>query len=344
MSETIASANGRIEFSEQIDLKSFFILSLITGFFTIITLGGYAPWGFTKIVRRLAASVRVNEEPLEYVGRGLHLFLGSLALVVVVYAPVGILVTSVGRTGAATGLAPVFGLWMLAILFLFGAVAFVLYRYLASRTLWRGARLDLGGSPLGFAARLFGYMLLSLVTVGWFFPTACRRLVGYFYSHLKFGGSPFAFDADGARQVRIYPAFALLWAVAATFGLLRIGVALGAGRNAAEGIGLIAALISTVANQPYHAAFARSATAGVVFDDARFSSGARAGPLIGLSLQCLVLIVFSLGLLIPLVMALWVRFYIRRLSSTGEVDLDAIARSSRADAKAPGLTALLRLA
>lgn len=339
MSDTPAPASGRIAFSEQFDLRSFLVLSLITGALTVITLGIYAAWGFTRVVKRLAASVMINGEPLVYVGRGSPIFLGFLSYLVAAYAP--LLVFIVLNGGQPPWAWALIGLWLLLIAFLAGAGFYLLLRYMVSRTLWRGVRFSLTGSPWGFALKLLGFLALMLVTVFWYAPAAGRRLYRHGIGRLSLGGEPFAFDMAQARQRPVYPTFAVYWAGGFLLNLLQVVVSVGS-KEAADGLGFLSMFALTALKQPFAAAMARSVAQATTFDRARFAFDLRAGELVGMAMVCLLLVVFSVGLLLPLAMAIGVRFYVRRLRAEGEADLERIVRSADPSPPPPGLAALLR--
>ncbi|WP_091737242.1 DUF898 family protein [Phenylobacterium immobile] len=329
MTDATTQTEGSITFAEDFDLKSFFKLSLITGFLTVITLGIYAPWGFTRVLKALAASVRINGDPLAYDGKGFHLFLGGWALLLVCYGPIVFLIVGSGGRLALPWVLP----WIVIASFLAFAAGYVLLRYLAGHTLWRGARFALAGSPVAFALKAWVLMLLSGISLLWYLPAAYRLLSEHVISRLSIGDQPFAFDMTQAKSVPVYPMFAVYWAGM----VLTNGLPMAFSNGSAAGASLVGMIVLVAMEQPFVAALAKAIARGTSFDSARFSLKIDVVEMIGMALACFALIILSLGLFLPVAMAIVLRFYVRRLHSEGAADLALI----RPGGPAPNLKALL---
>ncbi|MDZ4320656.1 MAG: DUF898 family protein, partial [Phenylobacterium sp.] len=129
-------------FSTTLQPSKFLGLSLKNGLLNIVTLTLWRFWGKTEVRRRVWSGVRLNDEAFEYTGRGVELFVGFLLALVVLGAPL-LLVVFAGQF-----LHPaLFGLMLmplyLFIYWLWGFGVFSAFRYMASRTTWRGIRFRL---------------------------------------------------------------------------------------------------------------------------------------------------------------------------------------------------------
>jgi len=326
-------------------LKSFLGLSLKNGLLNLVTLTLYRFWGKTEVRRRLWSSIHLNDEPFEYTGRGKELFLGFLFALGAIGLPFLVVVFG------AQFLAPAFaGLILLPfyifLSFLMGYGRFTAFRYIASRSSWRGVRFQLTGSPAKYGWSYLGYVWLSVVSLGWFWPAANRRLAGPLWDGLRFGDRPFRYRIDDARKEHVYGAFALGWvgAMAAYFVLIAVmmSILIPAMRDAAGNtvepslkvFGQIyaatgaLALVYTVIFSPYQAAMLRSIAAGIGFAEVRFRMRVKWYDMAWMTLSNLALLTTSLGFLMPFVEARVSKFLFDRLETTGTADLDSVRQAA----------------
>jgi uncharacterized membrane protein YjgN (DUF898 family) len=343
--ETNHSEGESLTFSETLDTRSFLGLSLKNGLLNLITLTLYRFWGRTEVRRRVWAGVRLNGEAFEYTGRGRELFIGFLIALFTVGLPFLLIV------GGAQFLGPGFALLIILPLYLVlpvlvGAAIFLAFRYMASRTVWRGVRFQLKGSPWNYGLATLGYGLLSGITLGWFQPAASMRLAEKLWGGLRFGDLKLRWAPRAGSG--LYGPFALGW-VGVIIGYF-IFIAVLIGSMVASGAMpkpndpssappvifmviiyaemLVFLLYVMVVMAPYHAALLRAVIGSLKIGDARFKLDLKAADLLGLSLGNMVLILVSLGLLSPFVQARTARFMVRRLTAEGRAPL--------ADAKQAG--------
>ena len=326
-------------------LSSFAWLSLRNGLLNLITLTLYRFWGKTEVRRRLWATTYLNDEAFEYTGRGVELFVGFLLALLVIALPFLCLVFG------AQFLGPVFTLLVILPVYLFlffivGLGRFTAFRYLATRTFWRGVRFHMRGSAKSFGLAWLGYMLLSGITLGWFWPAADRRLAGRLWGGLSFGDHDFDFRIDEARKEHIYGAYTLGWVLGLVGYFAALSVmtaALLPGIRADNGstphvptlhemaviygtVGLLAVGYAVVFS-PFHAAMLRSVVRGVGLKDVRFRLRLEWFEMAGLTLSNIFFLTISLGLLMPFVEARTRKFLIGRIETKGLIDLDAIGQA-----------------
>ncbi len=188
------------------------------GFYTtmlnIVTLTLFRFWGRTHFRRRLWADTKIGDEPLEYTGKGLELFIGFLIAIFTLMAPFVAIILAVqfflGPDTLFLALVP-----LLLYLFLFvilGVAIFLARRYHLSRTRLRGIRFAQTGSAWGYGFATLGYILLTGVTFGWFGPAARIRLSRRLWKGAFFGSEQFRFeDTPEALAEPVYQSFALAW-------------------------------------------------------------------------------------------------------------------------------------
>ena len=338
-SEDATGVRGEtLSFSAQLEPTALVGLSFKNALLNIITLTLYRFWAKTEVRRRIWNGVHLNGEPFEYTGRGMELFLGFLFATLLVGAPFLLVLFGAQLLGPIVTLLVIPPLY-LGLFVLLGFARFRAFRYLASRTVWRGIRFQLVGSASAYGWKFLGYLLLIGISLGWFAPAAARRLAAPLWGGLSFGDRPLRFNLDAARKVRVYGAFTLGWiagfvAYVVLIGLMvSISPALVAAENRGEPplaqIGQIYlltfgfAFVLVFAFAPYQAAMLRSIVAGLGFDEARFRLKLTWTDLAGLMLTNALISIFTLGFLFPVVEARTARFLIRRLSSDGVADLAA---------------------
>ena len=190
--------------------------ALWIGFYTtllnIVTLTIFRFWGRTQFRRALWAETRIGGEPLEYTGRGMELFIGFVIALFALTIPfIAVLAL------AQLFLDPVFaaiviGLAYLGFFLLIGVALFLARRYHLSRTRYRGVRFAQTGSPWNYGLAVFGYGLLSAVTLGWYGPKARIKLSRMLWSNAWYGSARFRFDdTQEARAEPVYKSFGVAW-------------------------------------------------------------------------------------------------------------------------------------
>lgn len=349
-----AAAGETLRFSHSIRPRAFLGLSLRNGLLNLVTLTLYRFWGKTEVRRRVWRGVRMNDEPFEYTGRGVELFIGFLLALAVLGLPFLLVVFGVQFMG------PLVALLVVPILYLFvfwlwGFGVFTAFRYMASRSTWRGIRFRLRGPATGYAWKNLGYTVLNGVTWGWFWPTARRNLAEAVWSEMRYGDMRFRFSAGRCRDVGVYGPFAIGWTFSLVgyfaFSFVLMAIAFASGRFAegatpptdleimAVTYGLLALLYPFIALiwAPYQAAILRSITAGISLGEARFRLDVKALPIWWLTVSNIFLIVVSLGFLMPFVQARTTRFVVERITSTGEVNLDDVHQVSTGPGSGEGL-------
>jgi uncharacterized membrane protein YjgN (DUF898 family) len=343
-----AVGGDEVVLSQRGELKSFAWLSLRNGLLNLVTLTLYRFWGKTEVRRRLWATTYLNEEAFEYTGRGVELFVGFLLALLVLVLP------GLFAVFGAQFLGP--GLTLLVILPLYAFLAFILglgrftaFRYLATRSSWRSIRFHMRGSAVKFGLSWLGYVALSAITLGWFWPAADRRLAGRIWGGLSFGDHDFEFRIDDARKEPVYGAYTLAWVLGIVgyfvfmgviFAMIYPDIAAAAKSgstapptmtlshmitiySAAGGLALFYAFALT----PFRAAMLRSIVAGIGLGEIRFRIRLAWFDLVGLTLSNIILLAISLGLLMPFVEARTRKFLIGRLETTGTIHLAAIGQA-----------------
>ncbi|WP_300578593.1 DUF898 family protein [Phenylobacterium sp.] len=340
MPESMAApeaAGTPLRLEQRAKLSSYLGLSLKNGLLNLLTLTLYRFWGKTEVRRRIWSSTYLNDEAFEYTGRGMELFIGFL-IATGLTAVFLLVVFGVQLLGpfAALLILPIY----VGLIALVGFAIFAAFRYMASRTAWRGVRFRLKGSAVNYGWTYLGLMFLTAVTLGWAWPFVERRLAEPLWSNLRFGDGRFRFSLAEARKENVYAPFALMWLSGVVGYLALMAIVLGvatqpdfdpagdpAALAAVYAVAFLFSLIFLLISLPYRAAMMRSVARGIQFDGARVRLKIGALAVGWLYLANFLLVVFSLGFLMPLVQARSARFILNRVVLEGEIDFAAIHQS-----------------
>lgn len=177
----------------------------------LLTLGIYRFWGIVRIRRYVWSHLAALGDRLEYAGTGGELLRGFL-LVLLLLVPLWLL----GIAGEFLRmlhpwLAVAVPVTQFAILvFLLAAGRHAARRYLASRTIWRGIRLVVTGSPWRCAGVQFLWFLAALLTLGLARPWGVAAEARWALGRLHLGTQPFIFTGRPRQILRPFLASYIL--------------------------------------------------------------------------------------------------------------------------------------
>ncbi|WP_165188711.1 YjgN family protein [Caulobacter soli] len=344
MTDATTPASGEtLTFGQTLKSSDFVGLGIKNGLLYLVTFGIYSFWARTATRRRIWEKVSLNGEAFSYTGKGLELFLGFLLGVVILLVPyLAVIGLTVVDKRFALLILPLY----IALIVALGAAVFMAFRYLAGRTRWRGKRFQLTGSPAKFGWSYLGYFLLTMITLGWFAPAMSMRLSGQLWGALAYGDKKLSWQRSDKEG--LYAPFTLAWLVGiggyvALIVMMLKSMPTAGGAPDFAFIGrlyafmLVYILAVVLASAAYHAAVIRAVIGAIRVDEARFAISLKAVDLIVLSLTNALILIFTLGFLLPVVEARSARFVISRLSSTGTVDLSNVRQAPRSSGGDEGL-------
>ncbi len=320
--------------------SGFVWLSLKNALLTILTLGLYYFWGKVQVRRRIWHAIRINGEPLEYTGTGRELLLGFVIAITILFIGIvayAVLVFSVfGESVVAKLLeAPLY----VMLFWLTGIAVYRARRYRLRRTRWRGIRGTLTGSPVSFAYTWTWTGLLVVLTLGWALPWRQVKLYRRLTNDTRIGTQALRFD-DAATAGPLYAPFAMMWfsgfmVALLVFGAAISGIALAMNAGTAKftdvwvygAFGLVLALVAAGVILHYHAVKLNYLARHTRLQDGHFRLDLRIGDLFRLVLGNFLILIFSLGILLPVVQKRLARHFVEKLEFVGTVDLDAIAQA-----------------
>jgi uncharacterized membrane protein YjgN (DUF898 family) len=193
--------------------ESLWLLSLKNLGLTLATFGLYHFWGRAEARRQLVGAVHINHRPLDYTGSGKEAFVSFAIGALITLVMVSTFVRLMSQSGG-DGIAVFTGFrWerltiSLPLLFLFGSVIYRKRQHILRRTWIDGTRFDLSGYAWGYALHHFWTAFLVPLTLGWAAPWRASRLEHRKIGETYFGA--FKFHAVGNASA-LYWAFAVLW-------------------------------------------------------------------------------------------------------------------------------------
>ena len=197
-------------------------LSLWTAILTVLTLGFYRFWMKTRLRRYFWSSVRPDQTPLEYVGKGIEKFTGFLIALVVLALLIGVVALLLVYASFAL-FQEDFEAYVIAAILAVPLVYFAAYRakrYVYARTRWRGIRFGLEPAAGAYALRACGHLLLAVVTLGVLWPRMTFKLEKFRTDRTFFGESLLH---QGGKWTMLLPPFLpvliCLWVTVICFSL-----------------------------------------------------------------------------------------------------------------------------
>jgi uncharacterized membrane protein YjgN (DUF898 family) len=334
------------------ELYRIFLVNLLL---TIITLGIYRFWAITRWRRYFWSRMRFQGERLEYTGRGIELFLGFLMAIGIL---IGLVIAAVLL---AAGLAmiyppllvvPLVALYVIIFILAFAA-RFSAQRYRLSRTLWCGIRGGMQGSALAYGARAALYVVLMLLTLFQLLPWMQIRLAERRISASRLGSAAFSFRG---RARSVYPAFlATLVGIIVVYGVvaglvwsaigpqllpvLRTSVGgddprLAAALQHAIPFVIVGAVVAGIGAALigcwYTALFLRHIAGNTRLETLAFSSTMTGPRLLWLVLSNSLIVLFTLGLGLPIAIHRVARLLIGSFQVAGTLDVEALHQSTLA--------------
>jgi uncharacterized membrane protein YjgN (DUF898 family) len=291
-------------------------IQMVNVLLTIVTLGIYSFWAKVRVRAYLLSQTEFEGDRFAYHGIGRELLNGSLKAGLVFGLPLVLLnmVPELLGAGAAVKIAAGLLIYLLIVVFISFAMVGA-RRYRLSRTSWRSIRFSFRGNLLSFAKLFISGTLLSVLTLGLYYPIFDVKRYAFMISHSYFGNRKFDFDGQGRD---------LFWSYVAALPL------------------------SLVTLGFYWFWFLAKKQRYLVdhtsFGTAQFRSTVTGGRLCRLYIENIILLLVTLGIAWPWVMVRTTRFNYAYASLEGPLDLAAIQQEAQAaTATGEGLSGFLDL-
>jgi uncharacterized membrane protein YjgN (DUF898 family) len=330
------------------ELYGIFLMNLL---WTILTFSIFRFWAKTRMRRYLWSRTSLNGDRFEYTGTGGELFIGFLIVMgAYVVISIGIQIFGVFTDPESPALFALQMLLLIGILYLTFVAQYAAQRYRLTRTTWRGINGGMTGSAWkwGFKGMWFSILSLLSLTLAW--PWAQMRLIDDRINNSYFG------DAKASIQTTSKPLYlayvigyvasvigAIILVTAVTsvvfgdslFNMLDNPDQFGNPDELAWKVfiaffviylGII--LLSLTAFSFYQVAMAREIAAKLSLSNLRFATPITVGGLLNRYIWNVLIIVFTLGLGLPIAIHRTMQFLANNIVVIGEIDGSDVTRAN----------------
>lgn len=290
MQQQTKSQNIENRFEYDGSTRQIFGIWIINILLGVITLGIYSFWGRTRMRKYVANGFSLLKDRFEYNGTGGELFRGflkALLVIVPIYSPYFIWDQS---PWVSLALVPI-------IYFIFIATHSAL-RYRLSRTTWRGIRGKLTGSAFDFALKNMIRGILNIITLGLLIPSSDIKIYKIIIDNTHFGNAKFNFVGT-SKELFSINLMTILLAVP-TVGLSRFW---------------------------YSAALTRHKCANTVINALHCRATHTGGSLLLLHAVNMLIIIFTLGIGIPIVTQRNLKYFSEHVFIVGDINAADILQS-----------------
>jgi uncharacterized membrane protein YjgN (DUF898 family) len=305
-----------------------FKIMLSNWILTIFTLGIYYFWGKTKVRRYLCEQSSFAEDRFYYHGTGGELFKGALIFGLILSLLNG------GIFALGTILGPQAQLWAqltmpYIIVFLLPVIMVGAFRYRLSRTAWRGIRFSFRGMRKSALWLYIKGYLFTFLTLGLYWPYFTIRKQKFWRSNAFFGSQPFQYDGKGKDIIKAFLLLVVLYVAAMSTPAALLLLVPGIAKEQAM-IAFAVAWIPLVIGFLYYSVYLdRYHWSKTRFAGGTFNYDATGGQWFMLNFTNFLLIVFTVGLALPLATVRSRKFLADHLSVVGNMQLSQVVQEAQ---------------
>ena len=336
-------------------------LMLVNLLLTILTLGVFRFWARTRLRRYLWSSTRLGGEPFEYTGTAGELLRGFLRALAVLVPLV--LLLAAGQLFLPPQADLVVRLPLYLLLLYLGLVGqFTAQRYQLRRSTWRGIRFGMDGSAFVYGRQMSWRWLLApftlFIMLPWIAAGRLRRTLG----RARFGTARFSFAGNGSDLFMWMVLTAILFAMIAVAGFVAARDAFASafwrdllastpGHERAA-LTLFAEMVLTItvvlaavwiSGAVYRAATLQFTMQNLSLEGLAFEYRASIGRTALFLVGNTLLVLLSLGLLLPLALHRRMRFLVGAIATKGALDLARVGQAEAGEPYGEGLADTLGL-
>lgn len=311
-------------------------------FFILITFGIYYFWAKARIRSYLLSQTEFQGDRFAYHGTGKEQLIGFLKAALL-FGGLSLVLKLVPLLPGGERVQIAFSVAGYVIFLGFIAVARVgARRYRLSRISWRNIRFSFRGSSAGFIKLYVTGFLLSIFTLGLYYPFFRYKQDTYFISHSYFGNRGFNFDGEVKDLYKIYFQSSLFFIVYILIigpslwllGLVMAGLSRGFSSATVGTVGFIGLtlVLTTSFSLPWSFLMTEQQKyfwKHVSFGAARFNLEVTFGPFLRVKLGNILLFIFTFGLAWPWITARNIRFLLDHLTVTGDLNIDNIQQETQ---------------
>ncbi|HOS47503.1 MAG TPA: DUF898 family protein [Bacteroidia bacterium] len=278
--------------------SEYFGIAIVNLLLTIITLGLYYPWSKARQLQYLYGTTEFNDSRFEFHGTGAEMFKGFIKAILIITVLYGLTFLFIFMRMPIIGILVMYlGLFAIIPLAIHGS-----YKYRMSRTSWRGIRFGYRGDRNELFKIFIKGVLLTIVTIGIYGAWFSMNLRNYILGKIKFGNAQFTYNGDGGK---------FFW------------------MN-------VKGYLLTIVTLGIYAFWWQKDIFNYYIDNLKlshddknieFKSTATGGDFFGLLIVNFLILIFTLGIGYPWIVARSLRFIFSKIQITGDIDFNNLIQS-----------------
>ncbi|MDH3514443.1 MAG: YjgN family protein [Gammaproteobacteria bacterium] len=311
--------------------NEYFRIWIVNTCLTLLTLGIFSAWAKVRKKRYFYSHTRLDGTPFQYLGQPIPILKGRLIAA-------GLFAVWYAATHYVTILLPfvLVAAFLLAPWVVVRAAAFNA-RYSA----FRNMTFSFTGTYLGAAKIMYGWAIVTLLTLGIAFSWWAQRMKRFMVRHMAYGGIDGEFTASGGQFFKTYLIAGLLF-IGAVFGISMLsgaGIALAGKSNSTIITVIVLIVMYSIYVMVY--AYAQARITNLVWNSTQlgpvnFVSTIGARGLLGLYVTNALGILLSAGLLIPWATIRTLKYRADHFSVVATGDLNQLEGGDDSNVRAAG--------
>lgn len=192
-----AIPSGPVRFRYHGDGGTLLGIVFVNFLLSIVTLGIYSFWGRIKVRKYVMESTELQGERFLFHGTGLELLIGAakaFALMLGIYCTAAVVAFGVRD---AMGVILAATIMIGALIAIWPLIVVGSRKYRSSRTSYRNIRFSFRGTMSECAQIFYPGILLTIVTLGFYYPIFANNMARFIYSNTWYGSIKLEYDGDG---------------------------------------------------------------------------------------------------------------------------------------------------
>jgi uncharacterized membrane protein YjgN (DUF898 family) len=183
--------------------SDYFAIEIVNLLLTVVTLGLYYPWAKAKSLQYLYRKTELAGSPFVFHGTGKEMFIGFIKVVALLAALYAFMVYAVVTENIGMILMA-YAVFIIGFLMLVPVALHGMMRYRTSRTSWRGIHLGYRGELSEMYKAYIGGFLLTILTFGIYGPWFVVKLRKLLIENVRFGNVRLRYTGDGGDLLLIH--------------------------------------------------------------------------------------------------------------------------------------------
>ncbi len=190
----VSESKARYPFKFTGNGAAYFKIWIVNTLLTIVTFTLYAPWAKVRKYRYLYGNTYLDDHSFDYTANPIQLLKGRLI-------GMALFMIYLGASYYSLSLSIIVAFILMA---LSPILIYFSLRFNARYSEYRGQNFNFKGTVADSFIVNFGYVFISILTLGILFPLALKKLHHYIYNNHSYGGKSFEFVAKTSTYYKIF--------------------------------------------------------------------------------------------------------------------------------------------